>query len=38
MPVIEDEEIKKQIQLLVDKGFIQPSSSPCGDYVVILEP
>lgn len=36
MWVIENEEIKKQIQELVDKGFIRPNSSPCGSLVILV--
>jgi hypothetical protein len=36
MSVIENEEIKKQIQELVDKGFIRPSSSPCGSPIILV--
>ena len=36
MSVIENEEIKKQIQELVDKGFIRCSSSPCGSLLILV--
>jgi len=36
MLVIENEEIKKQTQELVDKGFILPSSSPCGSPIILV--
>jgi hypothetical protein len=37
MSVMENAEIKKQIQELLDKGVIVPSSSPCG-YPIVLVP
>jgi hypothetical protein len=36
MPVMENDEIKKQIQELLDKGVIVPSSSPCGSPIVLV--
>jgi hypothetical protein len=36
MSVMENAEIKKQIQELLDKGVIVPSSSPCGSPIVIF--
>jgi len=36
MSVIENEDIKKKIQELVDKGFIQTSSSPCGSPIILV--
>jgi hypothetical protein len=36
MPVMENDEIKKQIQDLLDKGVIVPSSSPCGSPIVLV--
>ena len=36
MSVIENKEINKQIQELVDKGFIRPSSSPCGPSIILV--
>lgn len=36
MSVIENEEIKKQIHELVDKGFIQPISSPCASLTILV--
>lgn len=36
MSIIENEELKKQIQELVDKGFIQPCSSPCGSLIILF--
>ena len=36
MSVIENEEIKKEIQELIDKGFIRPSSSPCGSPIILV--
>jgi hypothetical protein len=34
--MIESEEIKKQVQELLDKGIIRPSSSPCGFSIVLV--
>jgi hypothetical protein len=36
MSVMENTEIKKQIQELLDKGVIVPSSSPCGSPIVLV--
>jgi hypothetical protein len=36
MSVMENAEIKKQIQELLDKGVILPSSSPCGSPIVLV--
>ena len=36
LSVIENEEIKKQIQELLHKGFIHPSSSPCGSPIILV--
>jgi hypothetical protein len=36
MSVMENAEIKKQIQELLDKGVIVPSSSPCGSPIVLV--
>jgi hypothetical protein len=36
MSVMENVEIKKQIQELFDKGVIVPSSSPCGSPIVLV--
>ena len=36
MSVMENDEIKKQIQELLDKGVIVPSSSPCGSPIVLV--
>jgi hypothetical protein len=36
MSVMENTEIKKQIQELFDKGVILPSSSPCGSPIVLV--
>ena len=33
---IENEEIKKQVQELLDKGFICPSASPCGSPIILV--
>jgi hypothetical protein len=37
MPVNELVELKKQITELQSKGFIRPSSSPCGAPVLFVE-
>jgi hypothetical protein len=34
--MIENVEIKKQVQDLLDKGVIKPSSSPCGSPIVMV--
>jgi hypothetical protein len=36
MPVMENAEIKKQIQEFLDKGVIMPSTSPCGSLIVLV--
>jgi hypothetical protein len=36
MSVMENAEIKKQIQELLDKGVIVPSTSPCGSPIVLM--
>lgn len=36
LSVIGNEEIKKQIQELFDKGFIHPSASPCGSPIILV--
>ena len=36
MSIMENVEIKKQIKDLLDKGFIRPSSSPCGSPIVLI--
>lgn len=33
---MESTEIKKQIQELLNKGIIRPSSSPCGSPIVLV--
>jgi len=35
LSALENAEIKKQIQELLDKGFIRPSTSPCGSPIVL---
>ena len=32
--ILENDEIKRQIQALLHKGHIQPSSSPCGSPII----
>jgi hypothetical protein len=34
---LENEEIKRQIQELLHKGHIRPSSSPCGSPIVLVQ-
>jgi hypothetical protein len=36
MSVMENVEIKKQIQELLDKGVIKPRTSPCGSPIVLV--
>jgi len=36
MSIIENEEINKQIQGLVEKGFTRPNSSPCGSPIILV--
>eukprot|EP00253_Pinus_taeda_P018776 PITA_18776 len=33
---LENAEIKKQVQELLEKGFIRPSTSPCGSPIVLV--
>jgi hypothetical protein len=35
--LLENEEIKHQIQELLQKGHIRPSSSPCGSPIVLIQ-
>ena len=35
--VLENDEIKRQIQELLRKGHIRPSSSPCGSPIVLVQ-
>ena len=35
--VLENDEIKRQIQELLQKGHIQPSSSPCGNPIMLVQ-
>jgi hypothetical protein len=35
--LLENEEIKRQIQELLNKGHIRPSSSPCGSPIVLVQ-
>ena len=35
--VLENDEMKRQIQELLQKGHIQPSSSPCGSPIVLVQ-
>jgi len=36
MSIMESLEIKKQVQELLDKGVIYPSTSPCGSQIVLV--
>lgn len=36
LSVLQNEEIKKQVQELVEKGVIHPSTSPCGSPIVLV--
>eukprot|EP00253_Pinus_taeda_P025902 PITA_25902 len=33
---LENAEIKKQVQELLEKGFIRPSTSPCGSAIILM--
>jgi len=35
--ILENEEIKRKIKDLLQKGYIQPSSSPCGSPIVLVQ-
>ena len=35
--VLENDEIKRQIQELLQKGHVHPSSSPCGSPIVLVQ-
>eukprot|EP00253_Pinus_taeda_P034598 PITA_34598 len=36
LSALENAEIKKQVQELLEKGFIRPSTSPCGSSIVLV--
>jgi len=36
LPALENAEIKKQVQELLEKGFIRPSTSPCGSPIILV--
>eukprot|EP00253_Pinus_taeda_P021195 PITA_21195 len=36
LSTLENAEIKKQVQELLEKGFIRPSTSPCGSSIVLV--
>jgi hypothetical protein len=36
LSALENAEIKKQVQELLEKGFIRPSTSPCGSPIVLV--
>jgi hypothetical protein len=35
--LLENEEIKRQIQEMIQKGHIRPISSPCGILIVLVQ-
>ena len=35
--ILENDEIKRQIQELLQKGHIRPSSSPCGSSIMLVQ-
>ena len=37
LSTLENAEIKKQVQELLKKGFIRPSTSPCGSPIVLVK-
>ena len=36
LSALENAEIKKQMQELLEKGFIRPSTSPCGSPIILV--
>ena len=36
LSALENAEIKKQVQELLEKGFIKPSTSPCGSPIILV--
>jgi len=36
LSALENTDIKKQVQELLEKGFIRPSTSPCGSPIVLM--
>jgi len=36
LSALENAEIKKQVHELLEKGFIRPSTSPCGSPIVLV--
>src|SRR5579859_3364315 len=36
LSALENVEIKKQVQELLEKGFIRPNTSPCGSPIVLV--
>jgi len=36
LSTLENVEIKKQVQELLEKGFIRPGTSPCGSPIVLV--
>ena len=36
LSALENEEIKKQVQELLEKGFNRPNTSPCGSPIVLV--
>eukprot|EP00253_Pinus_taeda_P020842 PITA_20842 len=37
LSALENAEIKKQVQELLEKGFIRPSTSPCGSPIILVK-
>jgi hypothetical protein len=35
--MLENEEIKEQVEELLEKGVTQPSNSPCGSPIVLVQ-
>jgi hypothetical protein len=35
-PFLEENEVKKQLQQLLEQGVIRPSTSPCGSPIIIV--
>ena len=36
MSIMENDEIKRKIKEILDKGIIRPSTSPCGSPIVLI--
>ena len=37
LSTLDNEEIKKQVQELLDQGMIRPSTSPCGSPIILVQ-